>query len=227
MFQQLFICALVLISCISCSRNKNIKTQLPKFHEIISHTPQESIHELLAGNKRFLQDKLININHLEQIELTKHGHKPHAVILSCMDSRVPPEIIFDQGIGNIFVIRNAGNLEDQNVLGSLEYTVHKSTAKVILVMGHSHCGAVTGALDDIKHGHLSQLVEQIKPSIQNHSTKKKSVIETAKQSVHYTIKDILQRSKTIRDLVQAKKIELVGAFYDVETGEVKILEEYK
>ena len=207
-----------------CARD--IKTT-EKFHEIVSHTPKESINELLAGNNRFLNDKLININHLEQIELTKHGHKPHAVILSCMDSRVPPEIIFDQGIGNIFVIRNAGNLEDQNVLGSLEYTVHKSTAKVIMVMGHSHCGAVTGALDDIKHGHLSQLVEQIKPSIQNHDTKKKSVIETAKQSVHFTIKDILQRSKTIRDLVQQKKIELVGAFYDVETGEVKILEEYK
>ena len=197
------------------------------FHEIVSHTPQESINELLSGNKRFLEDKLININHLEQIELTKHGHKPHAVILSCMDSRVPPEIIFDQGIGNIFVIRNAGNLEDHNVLGSLEYTVHHSTAKVIMVMGHSHCGAVTGALDDIKHGHLSQLVEQIKPSIQNHSTKKKSVIETAKQSVHFTIKDILQRSETIRKLVHQKKIELVGAFYDVETGEVKILEECK
>ncbi len=219
-----FLLLSIILFISSCSRDVDTTE---KFHEIISHTPQESINELLAGNKRFLNDKLININHLEQIELTKHGHKPHAVILSCMDSRVPPEIIFDQGIGNIFVIRNAGNLEDQNVLGSLEYTVHKSTAKVIMVMGHSHCGAVTGALDDIKHGHLSQLVEQIKPSIQNHDTKKKSVIETAKQSVHFTIKDILQRSKTIRDLVQQKKIELVGAFYDVETGEVKILEEYK
>jgi len=225
MYHKYTIIVLSLISfLLSCSREK---TQKNEFHEIITHTPQESIDELLAGNQRFLEDKLININHLEQIELTKHGHKPHAVILSCMDSRVPPEIIFDQGIGNIFVIRNAGNLEDHNVLGSLEYTVHVSTAKVIMVMGHSHCGAVTGALDDIKHGHLSQLVEQIKPSIQNHDSKKTSVIETAKQSVHFTIKDILQRSKTIRELVQQKKIELVGAFYDVETGEVKILEEYK
>lgn len=160
----------IIVILSSCSREIKQKSA---FHEIISHTPQESINELLAGNKRFLEDKLININHLEQIEQTKHGHNPHAVILSCMDSRVPPEIIFDQGIGNIFVIRNAGNLEDHNVLGSLEYTVHLSTAKVIMVMGHTHCGAVTGALDDIKHGHLSQLVEQIKPSIQNHTTKKK------------------------------------------------------
>ncbi len=192
--------------------------------EIIVHSPEESIKELKKGNQRFLNDELININHLEQIEITKHGHQPHSVILSCMDSRVPPEIIFDQGIGNIFVIRNAGNLEDRNVLGSIEYTVNHSTAKLIVVMGHSHCGAVTGAVNDIKHGHLSQLVEQIKPSIKHHKSHPNVINITAKHSVKATIDDIVSRSSSIRTLIKQKKIKIVGAFYDIETGIVTFME---
>ncbi len=202
----------------SCSEKSDLKIK-----EIIVHSPKESINELKKGNQRFLNDELININHLEQIEITKHGHQPHSVILSCMDSRVPPEIIFDQGIGNIFVIRNAGNLEDRNVLGSIEYTINHSTAKLIVVMGHSHCGAVTGAVNDIKHGHLSQLVEQIKPSIKHHKSHPNVINITAKHSVKATIDDIVSKSSSIRNLIKKKKIKIVGAFYDIETGIVTFM----
>jgi carbonic anhydrase len=188
-------------------------------HEIKVQTADEAITELKAGNQRFLKDSMININHLEQIEHTKHGQQPHSVILSCMDSRVPPEIVLDQGIGNIFDIRNAGNLEDHNVLGSMEYAVEHS-AKLIVVMGHSHCGAVTGAINEIKLGHLTQLVEQITPAITQGETKAHTISQTAKQSIKNTIKDILERSEHIRKMVHENKIKIVGAFYDIETGEV-------
>lgn len=188
--------------------------------EVIVHSSKESFNELKNGNQRFLQGKSINTNYLEQIEQTKNGHQAHAVILSCMDARVPPEIIFDQGIGNVFVIRNAGNLEDENVLGSLEYSVVHSTAKLIVVMGHSHCGAVTGALDDIQHGHLSQLVEQIKPAIQSSPRGAHTLTETAKFSVLQTISDIKERSESILEMLNEEKISIIGAFYETETGEV-------
>ena len=196
----MYLAAFFLIAC-----SHPIKPVEVHAKEIIVSTPREALIQLKIGNKRFLKDSLININHLEQIEITKHGHKAYAVVLSCMDSRVPPEIIFDQGIGNIFVVRNAGNLEDHNVLGSIEYSVTQSSAKLIVVMGHSHCGAVTGAVNDIKHGHLSQLVEQIKPSIKHHKSHPNVINETAKHSVQQTIDDIVSRSKSIRDLITQKK----------------------
>ncbi len=222
----LFVVVSITISC-----NKQVDNSAPSeknttkktYQEINIQTADDAIKELKAGNQRFLKDSLININHLEQIEQTKHGHQPHSVILSCMDSRVPPEIIFDQGIGNIFVIRNAGNLEDHNVLGSMEYAVEHSS-KLIVVMGHSHCGAVTGAVNEIKMGHLTQLVEQITPAITQGTNKAHTINETAKQSIKNTIKDILERSSIISEKVKENKIKIVGAFYDIETGEVLFMD---
>lgn len=223
-YSQYFLFAALSIAT-SCNQQHNDSASPEKntaetIHpEIIINTPDEAIAELKAGNYRFLKDSSINTRHLEQIEHTKHGQQPHSVILSCMDSRVPPEIILDQGIGNVFDIRNAGNLEDHNVLGSMEYAVEHS-AKLIVVMGHSHCGAVTGAINEIKLGHLTQLVEQITPAITQGGTKAHTVSETAKQSIKNSIKDILERSIHIRELVDEKKIKIIGAFYDIETGEV-------
>jgi carbonic anhydrase len=141
-----------------------------------------------------------------------------------MDSRVPPEIIFDQGIGNIFVLRVAGNIEDENILGSMEYAVEHSGSRLIVVMGHNHCGAVTGAVKDIKLGNLTQLVEQIKPAIKSDPGNPETIDETAKINVKMTITDILNRSDIIRELVHEKKVAIVGAFYDIETGLVTFLE---
>lgn len=184
----------------------------------------DAIKELKNGNKRFVESKLENTNYKKQIEQTKAGQKPHSVILACMDSRVPPEIIFDQGIGNIFVIRVAGNIEDENVLGSMEYAVEHSGSKLIVVMGHNHCGAVTGAVEDIKLGNLTQLVNQIKPAIKSNPNNPNIIDETAKNNVKITIMDILNKSDVIREMVNEKKVAIAGAFYDIETGAVTFME---
>ena len=192
--------------------------------QVIIQTPNEAIAELKNGNTRFVESKLVNTNYKKQIEQTKTSQKPHSVILSCMDSRVPPEIIFDQGIGNIFVIRVAGNIEDENVLGSMEYAVEHSGSKLIVVMGHNHCGAVTGAVKNIKLGNLTQLVAQIKPAIKSDPASAGTIDETAKNNIKITINDILKRSKIIKEMLDEKKIEIVGAFYDIETGTVTLME---
>jgi carbonic anhydrase len=196
-----------------------------------------AIQELKNGNIRFFNESCININYKEQIEISHAQQKPFAVILSCMDSRVPPEIIFDQGIGHLFVIRNAGNLEDENVLGSIEYAVKFVDVKLVVVMGHSHCGAAKGAVKDIKHEHLTQLLEQIKPSVtanykqstnnhglSRHETEFDEVVEeTTLQHINSTIVDIENKSATVASFKQQNKIKIIGAFYNVETGIVSFI----
>lgn len=190
----------------------------------VIETAGDAMSELKEGNKRFLKSQFVNANYHQRIEETKTGQHPHSLVLTCMDSRVPPEIIFDQGIGNIFVVRNAGNIEDENVLGSMEYAVDHAGTKLIVVMGHSHCGAVTGAIHDVKIGNLTQLLEQIKPAIKTDVHDPNVIDDTAKNSIQITINDILSRSEVIRELVQEKKVMLVGAFYDIESGIVTFME---
>jgi carbonic anhydrase len=225
----LFVIA-TLYSTFSCIQQNKVsagsenKETLSLREQVPVQTSEAAIRELKDGNKRFIDSKLSNTNYKKQIEQTKTGQQPHTVILSCMDSRVPPEIIFDQGIGNIFVLRVAGNVEDDNVLGSMEYAVEHSGSKLIVVMGHNHCGAVTGAVKDVKLGNLTQLLEQIKPAIKSDPNKPETIDETANNNVRLTINDILKRSDIIREFVAEKKIAITGAFYDIETGVVTFLE---
>jgi carbonic anhydrase len=220
----------VLILIFSCGQQKQEAGKTEKsdtvttVKPVVVQTPNEAIKELKDGNKRFIEGKLINTEYKKEIGQTKNGQKPHSVILSCMDSRVPPEIIFDQGIGNIFVIRVAGNIEDENVLGSLEYGVGHVGAKLIVVMGHRHCGAVTGAVENMKLGKLTQLLDQIKPAIKSNLDSPDIVDETAKNSVKITMDDIMNKSSIIRKLIDEKKVIMIGAFYDVETGVVTFME---
>jgi carbonic anhydrase len=219
--------ALILISCddqVKLSENAETADTIQKVEKVPILTPEDALAELKAGNIRFLSEKLINTNYSEDIKETKAGQKPHSIILSCMDSRVPPEIIFDQGIGNIFAVRNAGNIEDENILGSMEYAVDHAGAKLIVVMGHSHCGAVTGAVHDVKMGNLTQLLAQIKPAIKTDLNHPDVINETAKNNVKLTIEDILSKSAIISELLHEKKIAIVGAYYDIETGEVKFMD---
>ncbi|PKL84767.1 MAG: carbonic anhydrase [Ignavibacteriae bacterium HGW-Ignavibacteriae-1] len=219
--------ALILISCNKQDKeaeNAENKDTLQTVEKVEILTPGDALAELKAGNRRFLSEKLINTNYSENIEETKSGQKPHSAILSCMDSRVPPEIIFDQGIGNIFAIRNAGNVEDENILGSMEYAVDHAGAKLIVVMGHSSCGAVTGAIHNVKLGNLTQLLAQIKPAIKSDLSHSDVINETAKNNVKMTIEDILAKSAVISELLHEKKIAIVGAFYDIATGEVQFME---
>jgi carbonic anhydrase len=215
------------ISCgqkINEKKSKETKDSVETVKPVVINTSEDAIIELKNGNKRFLENLLVNTNYKQRIEETKGGQKPHSVILSCMDSRVPPEIIFDQGIGNIFTIRIAGNIEDENVLGSMEYAVEHAGSKLIVVMGHSHCGAVTGAVKGIKLGNLTQLVDQIKPAMTTDSTNTNFIDETAKNSVKKTMQDLLDRSEIIRVMVHEGKIKIVGAFYDIEIGVVTFME---
>ena len=165
-------------------------------------------------------------NYKKQIEETKNDQYPHTLILSCLDSRIPPEIIFDQGIGNLFVARVAGNIEDANVLGSMEFATKVKGTKLIVVMGHNKCGAVKGAIDNAELGNLTQLVDQIKPAIEGDKSNLDDMMDkTAKHNVEMTIADVLKLSPVIADLVKENKVKIVGAYYDITTGKVSFLEE--
>ena len=213
----------------SCGQNKTDtntlnppETVVKKHEHPVINTPDDALAELKNGNKRFTDGKLENTDYKEQIEKTKAEQHPMAIILSCIDYRVPPEIIFDQGFGNIFVSRIAGNVEDANVLGGMEYATKIIESKLIVVMGHNKCGAVKGAIDDAELGNLTQLVEQIKPAITgDKSNPDKMLDETARNNVKLTIDKILKNSQVIAGLVKEGKVKIVGAYYDISTGKVE------
>lgn len=215
----------------SCGQEKTEKEtshseQTQTTHKQVTiNTPDDALAELKNGNQRFVDGKLTNTNYKEQIEHTKSDQHPHSLILSCQDSRIPPEIIFDQGIGNIFVIRNAGNIEDLNVLGGMEFATKVIGTKLIVVMGHNKCGAVKGAIDNAELGNLTQLVDQIKPAITGDTTNVALLLdETAKNNVKMTIEHILKDSPVITGLIKEGKLKIVGAFYDLTSGKVSFIE---
>ena len=203
------------------SQKQNFK---PNDEKAIINNPEDALKELKSGNLRFLSGHLINTDYKLQIENTKSDQHPHSLILSCLDSRVPPEIIFDQGIGNIFVARVAGNVEDPNVLGSMEFATKVKGTKLIVVLGHNKCGAVKGAIDNAQLGNLTQLLNQIKPSIKNNSNTDLMLDDTAKNNVKMTIADILENSPVIAELIKDNKVKIVGAYYDLTSGKVTFME---
>ena len=214
------------ISLASCGETST-KTESDKIvtHQKEINSADEALSEMKSGNQRFLDGKPINTNYKNQIEETKNDQHPHTLILSCLDSRIPPEIIFDQGIGNIFVARVAGNIEEPNILGSMEFATKVKGTKLIIVMGHNKCGAVKGAIDDAELGNLTQLVAQIKPAIVGDTTNMENMLnETSKQNVKMTIADILKLSPVISELVKENKVKIIGAFYDITTGKVIFLD---
>jgi carbonic anhydrase len=189
-------------------------------HPLIQ-SPDDALEELKKGNQRFLENKLVNTNYREQIQQNKSDQHPHSLVLSCLDSRIPPEIIFDQGIGNIFVARVAGNIEDANIIGSMEFATKVKGTRLIVVMGHNKCGAVKGAIDHADLGSLTQLVSQIAPAITGDTSDMDGMLtESAKKNVELTIQDILKGSPVINDLVKEGKVKIAGAFYDITTGKV-------
>ena len=211
---------------LSCGQNKSNSQKDTYAENITAHTavinsPEDALAEMKIGNQRFLSGKFVNTDYKNQIEQTKTDQHPHTLILSCLDSRIPPEIIFDQGIGNIFVARVAGNIEDPNILGSMEFATKVKGTKLIIVMGHNRCGAVKGAIDNAELGNLTQLVDQIKPAIVGDTTNLDNMLnQTSKNNVKMTINDILKSSSVINSLVKENKVKLVGAYYDIATGQV-------
>lgn len=200
-----------------------------------SMTPQQVLDDLMAGNKRYVKGRMKSSS--TDIEAsrktTASGQYPKAVILSCLDSRVPVELVFDQGIGDIFVGRVAGNIENEDQLGSMEFATKLAGSKLVMVLGHSSCGAVKGACDNAELGNLTALLMKIKPAVdavkgvegERNSSNKEFVDAVIKQNVRQTLKDIRERSKVLSELEEEGKIKIVGAIYDLESGKVKLLSE--
>lgn len=191
-------------------------------------TPDKVMERLMAGNKRFVEGNMLDRDLKAQVQATSGGQYPSAIVLGCVDSRVPPETVFDQGIGDIFSARVAGNIIDDHALGSIEFATAAAGSKLVVVMGHTACGAVKGACDGVELGHISSLVETIQPSVKavnaegETCTSKKSAVvnKVAEHNVQRTIEDMRARSKVLTDLEKSGEIKIVGAMYDVNSGEV-------
>lgn len=194
-------------------------------------TPDLIIEILKKGNQRFVNNIKAHRNLLEQVNETSSGQFPFAAILSCIDSRTSAELIFDQGLGDIFSIRIAGNILNEDILGSMEFACKIAGSKLIVVLGHTNCGAIIGACDDIKLGHLTTLVNKIKPSIEIETQTKtdrngkniKFVENVSVNNVKLTVEGIRRRSPILSEMETEKKIKITGGMYDVETGIVKFL----
>jgi len=194
-------------------------------------TPDEAISALKAGNERFVSGNTITQDFARQIKDTSGDQHPYATILSCLDSRIPPEIIFDQGIGDVFVGRVAGNVEDINMIGSFEFSAALKGVKAIVVMGHTSCGAVGGACQNAKLGNLTLLLDEIQPAValiraehpNENVCASPYVDDISEANVVQTINDIRAKSPVLADLEKEGKLKIVGAMYDISTGEVSFL----
>ena len=199
-----------------------------------SISPEKAIQLLKEGNNRFIENKAINRNLLDQVKATSSGQFPFATILSCIDSRVSSELIFDQGIGDVFSARVAGNFVNEDILGSMEFACKLAGTKIVLVLGHTSCGAVKGACDDAKLGNLTALISKIKPAVEaveepiDKSLRNSSNIDfvntVAKKNVHMTITNIRTQSPVLKEMEDQGMIKIIGAMYDIKDGSVSFYE---
>ena len=192
-----------------------------------SLTPENALQMLKDGNHRFVTNLKMNRNLLQQVNDTSDEQYPFALILSCIDSRTSAELIFDQGLGDIFSCRIAGNILNEDILGSMEFACKVAGAKLIMVLGHSECGAIKGACNNVKMGNLTSLLKKIRVVVKEFSKDKRVNQQSSdfvdlisKENVKNVLKNIPKKSKIIRDLVKDKKIIIVGAMYDVSSGKV-------
>lgn len=195
-------------------------------------TPFKALQFLKEGNGRFVNNLKINRNLLEQVNDTREGQWPFAVILSCIDSRTSAELIFDQGLGDIFSVRIAGNILNEDILGSMEFATKVVGSKIIVVLGHTKCGAIKGACDHVEMGNLTALLNKIQPAVNAENTTKENrnskngdfVENVASLNVKLTMERIRNESPIISELEKEGKIIIVGGMYDVESGNVHFYE---
>jgi carbonic anhydrase len=195
-------------------------------------TPTMALNLLKDGNKRFVNNLKFNRNLLQQANDTSDGQHPFAVILSCIDSRTSAELIFDQGLGDIFSVRIAGNIVNEDILGSMEFGCKVAGAKIIVVLGHTKCGAVKGACDNVALGNLTGLIEKIKSAVDqemtttdNRNSSNSTFVENvAELNVSLSVKNILLKSPIISEMVKNEEITIVGGVHDISSGEVKFFE---
>jgi carbonic anhydrase len=187
--------------------------------------PADALKMLKEGNKRFATGHSLQRSLTSQVKATAKSQYPFAAILSCMDSRASAELVFDQGIGDVFSLRVAGNVVDEDDLGSLEYAAKVAGVKLVVVMGHSSCGAVKGAIDDVKLGNLTALLAKIRPSVDSTGGHADShdmalVARVSEANVRQSMKEIREKSPILKELFDSGAVGLVGAMYDIETGKV-------
>ncbi|MGB5666616.1 MAG: carbonic anhydrase family protein [Maribacter sp.] len=197
-------------------------------------TPQKSLQYLKEGNQRFQNNLKAHRNLLEQVNDTSEGQFPFATILSCIDSRVSAELVFDQGLGDIFSVRIAGNFVNEDILGSMEFASKLAGTKLIVVLGHTSCGAIKGACDDAKLGNLTKLIEKIKPAVNavsepkdaslRNSSNSDFVDSVAEKNVQLTLDRIHQESPVLSEMEKKGEIMIIGAMYDINTGAVHFYE---
>lgn len=199
--------------------NKELQAQI---------SPRKALEILKDGNKRFINNLKAHRDLLEQVNDTRDGQWPFATILSCIDSRTSAELIFDQGLGDVFSVRIAGNIVNTDILGSMEFACKVAGSKLIVVLGHSKCGAVKGACDHVEMGNLTELLSKLQPAVyqekttkENRTSKNEPFVENvSKINVKRNVKNIIERSFILEQMVENGEIGIVGAMHNIETGKV-------
>lgn len=192
-------------------------------------TPIMALDLLKEGNKRFVNNLKVNRNLLQQANETSDGQHPFAVILSCIDSRTSAELIFDQGLGDVFSVRIAGNIVNEDILGSMEFGCKVAGSKIIVVLGHTKCGAIKGACDHVEMGNLTALLSKISPAVDSETQTKENrnannsvfVENVATINVKQTVQAIMERSPILSEMINSGQIGIIGGMHDISTGEVQ------
>lgn len=218
------------------STEKQVEKLQPVTHvmtkeEQATLTPDQVLQQFIDGNKRFQTGVTTVRDHSEQARKSAPGQFPKAVVLSCLDSRVPVEDVFDQGLGDIFVGRIAGNFVNEDLLGSMEFACKAAGAKLVFVMGHQHCGAVKGAIDDVKLGNITAMLAKIKPAVamsQDFAGDKTSkndafVKHVSENNIKYAMQQIREKSPILKDMEAKGEIKIVGAFYNLANGSLEFV----
>ncbi len=196
-------------------------------------TPEQALTILKEGNGRFRQNLRVSRDLLQQVNATSEGQWPFATILSCIDSRTSAELIFDQGLGDVFSIRIAGNIINDDILGSMEFATKVAGSKLLVVLGHTNCGAIKGACDMVQLGNLSTLLNKIQPSVYlerktktDRNAKNEQFVErVARIQVRRSVESIIEHSVIVRELIETRAVGLIGAHYDIDTGEVEFFDD--
>lgn len=219
-------CLIVVFSSSAVAQTSHVMTK----EQQDALTPDAVLTEFADGNRRFSQESITQRDHSAMVRKTAGGQYPKAVILSCLDSRIPIEDVLDQGLGDIFVARIAGNIVNDDILASMEFGCAVMGAKVVLVVGHSNCGAIKGAIDDVELGHIGILLSKIRPVVAearttspDRTSKNTSFVEfVSRAHVDHVVAEVRRRSAILADLERAGKIKIVGSYYDLDSGVLTI-----
>lgn len=236
----LVLMAMLLVACNNQPEQKTTEAEeneKPLVQEVLTQeqrdalSPDDVINSFKEGNERFVNNDLTARDHSAQVRKSANGQYPKAVVLSCVDSRVPVEDVFDRGIGDIFVGRVAGNFVNEDLLGSMEFGCKVAGSKLILVLGHEHCGAVKAAVDDVKLGNITAMLSKIRPAVNQveyegdrTSTNEEFVAKVCESNVLNTIEQIRLNSPILKEMEVNNQIKIVGGVYDMDSGIVTFLE---